>query len=238
MKVKLKDLDNDVPGIYKLTFPNGKIYIGMSNNIKRRMYEHNNNTHKTLSQCDKAIKQFGKFEEIEILEIIKDTKIREEREKYWINYFNSTNPIIGYNISNGGEERPTGEQSTNSVFSNNEVLDIRKRRFLGERKCDVYKDYNNRSFATFEHIWLGRGYSNIGTEYLIKSNTLSRQEYSSKANRGSNNNKAKLTETDVINIRKRFDNGEDWKSIHKDYNYVGLQTIRRICKRETWTYIL
>lgn len=237
MKIKLKNLENNIPGVYKLTFPNGKIYIGISNNIKRRMYEHNNDKHKFLSPCDKAIQQFGKFEEIEILEIIEDVKIREEREKYWIKYFNSTDPIIGYNISNGGEERPTGEQSTNSVFSNSEVLDIRKRRFLGERKCNVYKDYSNHSFATFEHIWLGRGYSNVGAEYLIKPHTLSKQEYSSQANKGSNNNKAKLTEVDVKNIRNRFDNGEDWKSIHKDYQYVGLQTIRRICKRETWTHI-
>ena len=82
MKIKLKDLENNIPGVYKLTFPNDKIYIGISNNIKRRMYEHNHNSHKTLSQCDKAIQQFGKFEEIEILEIIEDTKLREQREKY------------------------------------------------------------------------------------------------------------------------------------------------------------
>lgn len=29
-------------GIYKINFPNGKSYIGLSNNIARRLKEHNN----------------------------------------------------------------------------------------------------------------------------------------------------------------------------------------------------
>lgn len=40
--ILLKELPDKVCGIYKITFPNGKVYIGQSNNIRRRMYEHNN----------------------------------------------------------------------------------------------------------------------------------------------------------------------------------------------------
>lgn len=72
MKIKLKDLEPHVSGIYKLTYPNNKIYIGQSKDIKRRMYEHNNfNRLKNHfnSPCDLAIKKYGKFEEIEILDL-------------------------------------------------------------------------------------------------------------------------------------------------------------------------
>ena len=58
MIIKLSELKNGVQGIYKLNYPNGKIYIGQSNDIKRRMYEHNNiNRLKDHfnSPCDLAI---------------------------------------------------------------------------------------------------------------------------------------------------------------------------------------
>jgi len=37
MKIQVKDLMDNMSGIYKITFPNNKIYIGMSNDIRRRM---------------------------------------------------------------------------------------------------------------------------------------------------------------------------------------------------------
>lgn len=61
-----------------------------------------------------------------------------------------------------------------AVFTEEQVLDIRKRRYLGERKKDVYLDYADYSFGTFEKVWLGRGYSNIGKEYIIPTHSISR----------------------------------------------------------------
>lgn len=83
MNIKIKELKNGVSGIYKLNFPNGKIYIGLSNDIKRRMYEHNNinrlkNHYNT--PCDLAIQKYGRFEEIEILEYVEDPSLLSEKE--------------------------------------------------------------------------------------------------------------------------------------------------------------
>lgn len=242
MKIKLKDLESHVSGIYKLTYPNNKIYIGQSKDIKRRMYEHNNfNRLKNHfnSPCDLAIKKYGKFEEIEILDLCQTQNELNQKERYWIKFYQSNKKQKGYNLTQGGDASVfSGEKSPGAVFSNKEVLDIRKRRFFGQRKKDVYQDYKNRSFATFENIWLGRGYPGIGTEFLIKTGEKSRQEYSSIANSGEKNGQAKLTESMVKQIRKRYDNGESPISIQKDFSCVNVNSIRRVCKRETWKNVI
>lgn len=233
MKIKVSELQNNIMCIYKITFPNNKIYIGLSNNIKRRMYEHNNAA-KASTPCDFAIIKYGKIEEIEIVEIINDYKLLKERERYWIQFYDSFNREKGYNITIGGDaSEHVGELNPRAVFTNSQVLDIRKRRFSGERKRDVYKDYSNFSFGTFEKIWLGIGYSNIGSEYIIPTNSISRQEYSSNANKGIKNGRSKLTKNDIIEIRMRYDNGENIKSILNDFN-VSLSTMKRVCNRETY----
>lgn len=66
---------------------------------------------------------------------------------------------------------------------------------------------------------------------------LSKQEYSSNANKGENNNKAKLTEADVIDIRNKYKLGKKITEIHKFYPFVSRQTIERVCKRLTWKHI-
>ena len=74
---KIKDLEN-IAGIYKINYPNGKIYIGQSQNIKKRILEHNQRARKiesnrTLQACDAALRKYNyEIEEIEILEEIKD----------------------------------------------------------------------------------------------------------------------------------------------------------------------
>lgn len=234
MKIKLSELENGVSGVYKLTYPNGKIYIGISNDIKRRMYEHNNtkrlNTHFN-APCDLAILKYGKFEEIEILEKTNDPQELNEKEKYWISYYHSNEKDKGYNLTCGGKAL-YGENHPRAKFTNEEVLDIRKRKFNGERKIDVYQDYKDRKFSTFEGVWLGRKYVNIGKEYFISKSSA---EISSIVNAGENNSHSKLTKQDVLDIRNRYDNlNQTVVEIAKDYNFVNIQTIRRVCKRETW----
>lgn len=234
MKIKLTDLKKGVMGIYKINFPNGKIYIGLSVDIKRRMSEHNAFT-KAKTPCDFAIIKYGKIKEIEILELCEDRKVLPERERYWIEHYNSTDRNIGYNITKGGNFcGQCGEDNSKAVFTNEEVYNIRKRRFYGERKIKVYEDYSDRTFNAFEGVWLGKGYPNVGSEFIIETGSITRQEYSSKANSGENNGMAKLTKEDVIKIRERYDNGEKPSKILKDYPFVSKATIMRVCRRVTW----
>lgn len=237
--IEVENLPNNLMGIYKINYPNGKIYIGLSTNIKRRLREHNCNTHENLQPCDAAIKKYGKITKIEILEEIQNKEQLEEREKQWINYYQSNNREKGYNLTPGGNGfYACGEDSYNATFSNKEVLDIRKRRYNGERKKDVYKDQSDRNFKTFENIWWGRNYTNVGNEYIIPTGNKTRAEYSSEANKGLKNGRAKATLKDILDIRQRYEQGETLSSISKDYIFrLSKSTIRRIALKEVFTNV-
>lgn len=90
--------------VYKHTFPNNKVYIGITSkkNPKERWrngkgYEHND-------IMSKAIQKYG-WENVkhEILYIDLDENIAKEKEIELIYQYKSNNVKYGYNISNGGE---------------------------------------------------------------------------------------------------------------------------------------
>jgi len=98
--------------IYKTTnLINGKIYIGQD--------KYNNSNYmgsgKILKQ---AIEQYGKenFKK-EILEHCTSKDLLNAREIYWIQYFNSTDLTIGYNIATGGNGGDLGG-TVNAQISN------------------------------------------------------------------------------------------------------------------------
>lgn len=94
--------------IYKITnLINNKIYIGQVYNksIKARFIRHCDSANKTSkSYLARAIYKYGK-ENFKVEQIEECYSISElnEREKYWIAYYNSTNGEIGYNLTPGGE---------------------------------------------------------------------------------------------------------------------------------------
>ena len=93
--------------IYKITNTiNGKYYIGQTiQNVKERFYQH------CAIKCSKAvsnmaihraIKKYGKSNfTVEVIEEI-DSANLNDRERYWIKYYNSYNN--GYNSTKGGQD--------------------------------------------------------------------------------------------------------------------------------------
>ena len=102
---------------------NTKVYIGQSKNTEVRFKNHccNNNDNSLITA---AIKKYGKEHFwFEILE--NQISNYNEREKYWIRYYNSKVPF-GYNILSGGETPPIyrGDDSPKTKISNSEVLNL------------------------------------------------------------------------------------------------------------------
>lgn len=77
-------------GIYKITSPSKRVYIGQSVNIELRWNQYQNNYKHTLSQV-KLIRSFEKYGvETHDFEVIEECSQNElnERERYWQDYYN------------------------------------------------------------------------------------------------------------------------------------------------------
>lgn len=89
--------------IYKHTNKiNGKCYIGQTHQTLTQRWRKGEG-YKSQPYFYNAIKKYGwdNFEHI-ILECGLNENQVDEREKFWIKYFNSTNEDYGYNLSDGG----------------------------------------------------------------------------------------------------------------------------------------
>ena len=117
-------------GIYRVVNNiDGKCYVGQSTNIEKRWGEHRrgSNYHKHDGfHLYEAIRKYGlynfKFEVIEEC----DVSVLDEREKYWIDFFNSCEN--GYNMNTGGRKISENDQKIiydlwNEGYSIGEIAD-------------------------------------------------------------------------------------------------------------------
>lgn len=90
-------------GIYKITNPEGKSYIGLSTNIETRWESYRYYTGMSKNSSIKfSLKKYGyDAHKFEILEKVKgDAKHLRDRERYWIDKYNTLNE--GLNDNRGG----------------------------------------------------------------------------------------------------------------------------------------
>ena len=128
-------------GIYMLIcLLNGKIYIGKANNLFRRIKEHFFLSSDQV--IDRAIKKYGKenftifiideFETIDNIELL-------ALEVAYIEYFDSTNPKIGYNICKFSFDRSGLKHSeeTKQKMSKNSTRANLGKRFSEEHRQQI-----------------------------------------------------------------------------------------------------
>lgn len=188
-------------------------YIGQAKNTEERFKKHCKNCSND-SVIDKAIKLFGKENFwYEILE--SQIPNYNERERYWIQFFNTKVPN-GYNVQDGGEAPPVfyGINHPLSGFNNmNEVEALKNDLRNTTMSLSEIADKYHQSKRTVLRINQGLHYEKIGEEYPIRKRP---------------NMNGKLTDEDVDEIIEILKYSyRQYSDISKQYG-VGIRAIQTI----------
>lgn len=103
---------------------NSKVYIGQTSNIHQRWAQYKSAAKNIPDKqlITKAMKKYG-IENFYV-EILEDSIIDfNEREKYWINKYDSISPN-GYNILVGGDGLGSGVDNPNSLIKTSKILNL------------------------------------------------------------------------------------------------------------------
>lgn len=139
-------------GIYKIiNVIDKKVYIGQSIHLSKREKEHfkdlglNKHANRHLQY---AFNEYGKENFLfEILEHCEESEL-DNREIYYINLYNATNCIYGYNIRDGGARGSFGDETKEKLMRKkmgipeNIVFEIKKELAQGKTRIEIKNKYN------------------------------------------------------------------------------------------------
>lgn len=92
--------------LYRLTFPNGKAYVGITNDFNRRMNAHRRSANKYPQPVCRAIAKTGWDNVVREILVVGSYAYIRQLESLAIVAFNTRIPN-GYNVSEGGEFAPS-----------------------------------------------------------------------------------------------------------------------------------
>ena len=102
--------------IYKITSPSGRVYIGQTLDLSRRKSKYKRLDCKQQPKIFNSIEKYSWESHLfEIIEEIQnpDKKSLNEREKYWIEYFNSMEN--GLNCTGGGDSKSISPETIEKI---------------------------------------------------------------------------------------------------------------------------
>jgi len=202
--------------VYQITnLKNGKQYIGITNDYKKRWSNHRNCNSPNMVIC-KAIKKYGvenfKFE------LLFEGLSLEQASLKEIELIKEKNTLVpnGYNVAKGGFNGATGiqkfgEENSNSKLTNEEAQYIKDHRNIPEYV--LYEKFSEKiSYDAFKQIYLDKTYLNIKPHVGIYPFNL---EFS---NQFTSNNK--LTYNEVVELRNQYKNKVYWRDAYEKYKDI------------------
>lgn len=247
-------------GIYQIrNTANGKRYIGRTIDLHKREITHfwalRNNRHNNKFMQKAYNKEPNAF----VFEVVEycETGMLNEREVYWISHYNTMDDRFGYNLCEGGKST-TGYHFTDETKK--KLSEKRKgykySREVVEQRKKTLKEHlaNDPEFARQYHEKMVQNAKNIpGWKKSHPCPEWRKKEISERMKgrpitdehkqklrelyKGEGSLSAKLTESEVIEMRLRFLNGEPRLSIAKDFPDMHPNTIYDIVKGKRWKYL-
>lgn len=220
--------------LYKITnCKNNRYYIGSSNDFEHRMKSHKENIgdfeHHQELYLDFLKYGFDNFKFEKLYE--SEDKIEVSRMESRTIRENYEDKLM-YNNMNGASGR--------RVLREDDVIFIRdlyskKELYIFEAYDKYYKDIV--TFRAFKKAWHGDTFKDIHYDVYTKENK--RWHFSKGQSRqGEKNRSAIFTEQEVLDIRKRRDNGENKEDVRKLYPKGTKSCFDGIWKDKNWKYLL
>ncbi len=165
--------------IYKIVFPNDKVYIGQTKNLKRRISDHKYDSKSKSLRVYCAIRKYGwekiRFEVIE--ENLPSMLEANTREIYWIETYKSRDPEFGYNMARGGvlslpQTGSSNPMSLESIAKRNECSLDEARRLTPGYGREVSDFNRKRASETHKGKKLSQDIidklTEVNTKYIFK----------------------------------------------------------------------
>jgi group I intron endonuclease len=211
---------------------NNKIYVGKTNDPVRRWQKHvesafsNRKDHKFY--IHRAIAKYGvKGFVFTVIQQFNSEIEQYLAEKYWIQYFDSRNNKLGYNLTEGGEgcvgrilSQTTKNKIQSSLIGHSVSQDTRNKianKLIGRERLQDFKDKISKARIGFKHL--------PDAKLKISNGKL-----------GELNPQSKLNEQKVIDIRNMFDSGLSIRKISEIFD-VSKKTIENVVKRISWKHV-
>lgn len=210
--------------VYRGIFKNGKMYIGITNNFKRRLKEHKRSVNKKDRfeyPLYKAIDKYG-WDSIEWSIIMECETLDEakEAEVYFIERYDLYNKK-GYNVSKGGDY-----PSINCyIYSDTKVEEIV---FDLENTKMTLLEISKKHEVSISYV------SNILNNKIRNKKEINRKSLQSQ--KGSKNKASKLNETVVSDIKKELIKGTSRKELVVKYE-VSKSLIQAIAVGDSWSHV-
>ena len=173
----------NIQGIYKINFSNGKIYVGLSKAIRTRILDHLSKDFKEHPELpiSRAINKYG-IQDVEILEDCSSLNRIElqEREKYWIEKLDATNPNIGYNISIGGDGSQPGWNNHQAKLTKEQLFELYNLLLHSTLTMEELGQKYGLDKMSISRINSGKHYYQAGFDYPLRKMRIEKYELENK----------------------------------------------------------
>jgi group I intron endonuclease len=135
-------------GIYKITSPIGKVYIGQSKNILNRFSSYKKKDCKRQKLLYRSFVKYGVSNHT--FEVIEECKLSElnERERYWQEHYN----VIGSNGLNLSLVNTKEKKFVHSKESKNKISKTHKGKKLSKNHIEAIRNSRRGKKLSVEHI--------------------------------------------------------------------------------------
>jgi len=213
---------------------NNKKYIGQSNDIERRWSEHRtSHLNKNVSDYEsKKNRAFRKYSienfSLEVLELIEDDDLRNEREIYWIIKYDTVSN--GYNTSNGGKgPNLSRENHSQSKLCESDIPVIVHDLKDTSMNFEVIAKRFDVSVATISLINTGQAWRIQSVDYPLRRKALARP--------GSKNGMSRISDEEALLMRSMYltKTIPEIQTIFKDI--IGASSVKHILEGSSYKHL-